>query len=222
MNDNQSNISKTVKALKILDQDLNRTKARSTKLFDKVQEEKKNQITKPCKVAEEVALFLSIRDQLSIQSIDSTKSASRSFNKFMDNFSIIKRLYEEENQSLSYIARWMRMSECNLEHWIHRYYKQLARQSEDSKKKEQREQRLDLIKMSIKNFMNCNKGKWVVIRQMVEFANINYFADQTHLKVNYNDIYSWLKNQMNFGWRNASQRPPRCFQNSLEDTRKIF
>ena len=51
INDNQSNISKIVKALKILDQDLNRTKARSTKLFDKVQEEKQNQITKPCKVA---------------------------------------------------------------------------------------------------------------------------------------------------------------------------
>ena len=38
--------------------------------------------------------------------------------------------------------------------------------------------------------MNCNKGKLVVIRQMVEFANINYFADQTQLKVNYNEIYS--------------------------------
>ena len=32
--------------------------------------------------------------------------------------------------------------------------------------------------------MNCNKGKWVVIRQMVEYANINYFANQIHLKVN--------------------------------------
>ena len=54
----------------------------------------------------------------------------------MDNFSITKRLYEEENQSLSYIARWIRMSELNLEHWIHRYYKQLERQIEESKKKE--------------------------------------------------------------------------------------
>ena len=116
INDNQSNISKTVKALNILDQDLNRTKARSTKLFDKVQEEKQNQITKLCKVAEVVASFLSIRDQLSIQSTDSIKSASRNFNKFMDNFSIIKRLYEQEIQSLSYIARWIKISERNLEH----------------------------------------------------------------------------------------------------------
>ena len=140
----------------------------------------------------------------------------------MDNFSIIKRLYEKENRSLSYIARWMRMSERNLEHWIHRNYKQLVRQSEDSKKKVQRKQRLDLIKMSIKNFMNCNKGKWVVIRQMVEYANINYFADQTHLKVNYNEIYSWLKNQINFGWRIASQRPSRWFRIPLKMLAKYF
>ena len=32
--------------------------------------------------------------------------------------------------------------------------------------------------------MNCNKGKWVVIRQMVEFANINYFlTKQVHQDV---------------------------------------
>ena len=68
--------------------------------------------------------------------------------------------------------------------------------------------------------MNFNKGKLVVIQQTVEYANINYFTDQTDLKVNYNEFYSWLKNQMNFGWRKASQRLPRCFQNSLEDARK--
>ena len=70
--------------------------------------------------------------------------------------------------------------------------------------------------------MNCNKGKWVVIWQMVEYANINYFADQPHLRVNYNEVYSWLYNQMNFGWRKASQRPPRCFQNPLKMQAKYF
>ena len=61
----------------------------------------------------------------------------------MDNFRIIKRLYEDENQSLSNIAHWMKMSEWNLKHWIHRYFKQLVKQSEDSKKKEQRKQRIN-------------------------------------------------------------------------------
>ena len=41
--------------------------------------------------------------------------------------------------------------------------------------------------------MNCNKGKWVVIRKMVDYANIIYLAGQTHLKVKYNEVYSWQK-----------------------------
>ena len=70
--------------------------------------------------------------------------------------------------------------------------------------------------------MNCNKGKWVVIQRIIEYSNINYFVDQTHLTVNYNEVYSWLKNQMNFGWSKASQRLPRYFQHFLEDASKIF
>ena len=67
INDNQSNILKTLKALKILDQDLKSTKARSAKHFlNNVQEAKQDQISNPCKVSEDVALFLSIRDQLSV------------------------------------------------------------------------------------------------------------------------------------------------------------
>ena len=57
---------------------------------------------------------------------------------------------------------------------------------------------------------------------MVEYTNITYFSERDQLKVNYREVYSCLKNQMNFGWRKASQRPPRCFQNSLEDARKVF
>ena len=57
---------------------------------------------------------------------------------------------------------------------------------------------------------------------MVEYTNKTYFSERDQLKVNYKEVYSCLKNQMNFGWRMASQRPPRCFQNSLEDARKVF
>ena len=70
--------------------------------------------------------------------------------------------------------------------------------------------------------MNCNKGKWVVVRQMVEYTNKTYFSERDQLKVNYREVYSCLKNQMNFGWRKAFQRLPRCFKNSLEDARKVF
>ena len=66
------------------------------------------------------------------------------------------------------------MSECIPEHRIHRYYKQLARQSEDNKKKENK----DLIKMSIKIFMSWNKGKYVfIILQMGEYINISFLSN---------------------------------------------
>ena len=57
---------------------------------------------------------------------------------------------------------------------------------------------------------------------MVEYTNKTYFSERDQLKVNYREVYSCLKNQMNFRWRKASQRPLRCFQNSLEDDRKVF
>ena len=50
----------------------------------------------------------------------------------------------------------------------------------------------------------------------------NLLSEQEQLKVNYREVYSCLKNQMNFGWRKAFQRPPKCFQNSLEDARKVY
>ena len=57
---------------------------------------------------------------------------------------------------------------------------------------------------------------------MVKYTNITYFSERDQLKVNYREVYSCLKNQMNFGWRKASQRSSRCFRNSLENAHKVF
>ena len=43
---------------------------------------------------------------------------SSNFSRFIENFSIIKRLYEEENKDIRFIARWLRMSIANLQLWI--------------------------------------------------------------------------------------------------------
>ena len=62
----------------------------------------------------------------------------------------------------------------------------------------------NFIQKWIEEFMNCNKGKLVVVRQMVVYTNKTYFSERDQLKVNYREVYSCLKNQMNFGWRKAS------------------
>ena len=41
-------------------------------------------------------------------------------------------------------------------------------------------------------------------------------------QTNYYEVYSFLKNVMNFGWRKASQLPPRWFQSWLEEAKKVF
>ena len=52
----------------------------------------------------------------------------------------------------------------------------------------------------------------MTVLQMVEYINNGVFKDNQDNKTNYYEVYSCLKNEMKFGWRKASQRPPRWFQ----------
>ena len=45
-----------------------------------------------------------------------------------------------------------------------------------------------MIKMSIKHFMNLQQRKMSSYSINGGYSKINYFADQTHLKVNYNEV----------------------------------
>ena len=56
-------ISKTVKAFKILGKGIS-LKGQDNQVFGKEQGEKQNQITKPCKIAEEITSFICFRNQL--------------------------------------------------------------------------------------------------------------------------------------------------------------
>ena len=62
----------------------------------------------------------------------------------------------------------------------------------------------------------------MTVLQMVEYINNGVFKDNQDNKANYYEVYSCLKNEMKFGWRKASQRPPRWFQDWLEEARKVF
>ena len=66
------------------------------------------------------------------------------------------------------------------------------------------------------------KGRWVVVNQMVDYINNHSFNKQQHNDTTYYEVYSILKKELNFSWRKASQRPPRWFQESLEEARIIF
>ena len=88
---------------------------------------------------------------------------SSNFSKFADNFSIIKRLYEDENKDIDFIARWLRMSKANLQLCINRYFKRVDRLEELNQKHMIKQQRITKVKASIFEFLNSNKGRCVAI-----------------------------------------------------------
>ena len=147
---------------------------------------------------------------------------SSSFSKFIDNFWIIKRLFEEENKSIQFIARWLRMSKPNLLLWIDRYFKHQRKHDELIIRNRLKVERINKIKSSIVEFLDINKRRCVTVLQMVEHVNNWIFKDSQDKKTNYYEVYSWLKYEMRFGWRKSSQRPPRWFQDWLEEARKVF
>ena len=55
---------------------------------------------------------------------------SSNFSKFIENFNIIKSLYEEENKDIRFIARWLKMSITNLQLWIDRYFRSIYKQKD--------------------------------------------------------------------------------------------
>ena len=81
---------------------------------------------------------------------------------------------------------------------------------------------MDMIKDKIKQFMINNKGRWVVVNQILDYINNYNINEQHHNDTTYYEVYIILKKELNFSWRKASQRLPRWFQESLEDARNIF
>ena len=170
----------------------------------------------------DIKALINQQDWLEVKKICMLKRTSSNFCKFVDNFWIIKRLYEIENRSIEFIARWLRMSRSNLQLCIDRYFNYLSRHEEQSIKYIIKEERINKIIECIHEFLDLNKRRWVTTFQMVDYINSNMYKWDGDKKTNYYEVYSWLRNNMKFGWRKASQRPPRWFQNWLEEARNVF
>ena len=119
---------------------------------------------------------------------------SSNFSRFIENFSIIKRLYEEDNKDIRFIARWLRISITNLQLWIDRYFRSRYKQKEIETIINIKKQRINIIKDKIKQFMMNNKGRWVVFNQIVDYIN-NHSFNKQHNDTTYYEVYSILKKE---------------------------
>ena len=171
---------------------------------------------------EDIDSLTNYQNAFEVKHIETLKMKSSNFSKFADNFLIIKRLYEDENKSIDFIAKWLRISKSNLQLWISRYFKHLDKYDDEITKHKIKEERSSKIRDIILEFFDINKRRCVTVCQMVEYINNGIFKENISNQTNYYEVYSCLKNVMNFGWRKASQHPPRWFQSWLEEARKVF
>ena len=171
---------------------------------------------------EDINSLTNYQNAFEVKQIETLKMKSSNFSKFADNFLIIKRLYEDENKSIDFIAKWLRISKSNLQLWISRYFKHLDKYDDGITKHKIKEERSNKIRDIKWDFFDINKRRCVTVCQMVEYINNGIFKEDISNQTNYYEVYSCLKNVMNFGWRKASQRHPRWFQSWLEEARKVF
>ena len=222
INDNQENVLKVIKVNKLLEEEI----ARATNKIDKSIRTLNVNIDKEHIVMlsniEDIDSLKNYQNSFEVKQIDTLKMKSSNFSKFADNFLIIKRLYEDENKSIDFIAKWLRISKSNLQLWICRYFKHLDKYSDEITKHKLKEERSNKKRDTIWEFFDINKRRCVTVCQMVEYINNWIFKEDISNQTNYYEVYSCLKSVMNFGWRKASQRPPRWFQSWLEEARKVF
>ena len=222
ISDNQKNVLKVIKATKLLDEEIARVNKRLDKNFNNEGSNNDKKHIVMINNIDDIKALINQQDWLEVKKISILKRASSNFSKFVDNFWIIKRLYEIENRSIEFIDRWLRMSRSNLQLCIDRYFNYLSKHEEQSIKYKIKEERINKIKECIYEFLDINKRRLVTTFQMVDYINSNIFKRDDDKKTNYYEVYSCLRNSMKFGWRKASQRPPRWFQNWLEEARKVF
>ena len=115
INDNQENVLKVIKATKLLEEEI----TRATNKIDKTTIALNVNIDK-----EHIVMLSNIKDidsltnyqnAFEVKQIETLKMKSSNFSKFADNFLIIKRLYEDENKSIDFIAKLLRISKSNLQ-----------------------------------------------------------------------------------------------------------
>ena len=64
---------------------------------------------------EDIDSLKNYQNSFEVKHIETLKMKSSNFSKFADNFLIIKRLYGDENKSIDFIAKWLRISKSNLQ-----------------------------------------------------------------------------------------------------------
>ena len=102
-------------------------------------------------------------------------------------------------KALISFTKRLRISKSNLQLWISRYFKHLDKFDDEITKQKIKEERSNKIKDIIWELFYINKRRCVTVCQMVEYINNGIFKVDIDNQTSYYEVYSCLKNVMNFG-----------------------
>ena len=140
-----------------------------------------------------------------------------------NNIDIIKKMLFEDNRSVVYVSKWIRIAYPVFIRSLRKYL-----EWESSNKKIKNEQiifqeakRMSNIKFLIQMYIASHQGRWTNIKMITEFIQ------KSNIEVNSNpfkhsEVRRWMKEYMNYAWRKANVRPPRSLRTGLEVDRLVF
>ena len=101
INYNQESVLKVKKETKLLDEEINRVSNKLDRISEAKDENENKEHMVMLKNVEDINSLINHQEKSDIKEINVLKMNSSNFSKFIDNFWIIKRLYEEEENKSS-------------------------------------------------------------------------------------------------------------------------
>ena len=222
-NDSQENTNIIKKAIKILSLEIDKYfKANKQKLEFRNSSKEKDEkwVENFATIPASVYYDISNNDIL----IQCYKNPFRSnyTKRFHNNVDIIKKMLFEENKSINYVAKWIRIAYPIFLRLIRKY---LIWESNNKIKIEQKilqeAERINNIRFLIRMYMASYRGRWINTKMITEFIQKSNIEDNSKPFKN-TEIRKWMIEFMNYAWRKANVRPPRSLRAGLEDDRLIF
>ena len=151
-------MGRVIKAIKLLNKELEKS---SKSEFDAQSEEKKEKVIISLDQTIEVpSEFYYSRMVDNIRSIKvDYRFRSTKLNEIHSNISIIDRMLVEENRSLKYVAKWLRIPAKNIISTLRTYYKTLKRSKNIYDKQQIKHKRILAAKDKIDSFMRSRAGR---------------------------------------------------------------
>ena len=158
-NDGSKNMSQVIKAIRLIDKELEKFRKSE---FDSKSEEEKDQPTSSLDQTIEVPsefYYSRVVDKITTFKADYRFRSTR-LHEIHSNLSIIERMLVEENKSIKYVAKWLRIPAKNIISTLRTYYKTIKTSKNINHDKQQMKyQRMLAAKDQIDSFIRSRAGR---------------------------------------------------------------